>query len=54
MQIPLVLWRKMIAEADKIGQPIAKILSAMLQDKYGVKDADMPKPKRVGRKPKKI
>lgn len=53
VQLPFVLWHKLCAEADETGRPIIKILTEMLQQRYKVKDADLPAPKRVGRRPKK-
>lgn len=53
VQIPQLLWDKLCDEGEDTGRPIAKILMEMIQQRFKVKDGELPKAKRQGRPPKR-
>lgn len=52
-EIPEVLWQKMLEESEGTGEPVNKMLARILAKHYRVAVKDLPKPKRMGRPPKK-
>lgn len=50
--IARVLWNRMVAEAERTGESITQVHNRRLQQVYKVRDEEMPKRKRAGRKPK--
>lgn len=52
-QIPIVIWDKLCADAQKSGDSATKVLTRILQKHYRIDPASLPAPKRAGRKPKK-
>lgn len=53
VQLPQVLWEKLCDEAERTERPIAKLIAEMVQKRFGVRDSELPTPKRQGRPPKK-
>lgn len=52
-QIPDAIWVALVDEAEASDESVARVLARRLQESYRIPDSKIPKPKRVGRKPKK-
>lgn len=50
-QLPTICWVALDADARARGESVAKRLTAILARHYKIKDDQIPKPKRAGRKP---
>lgn len=53
VQIPLVLWDRLCAEANEQDTSVARVLTGILQRHYKVSREELPRRGRVGRPPKK-
>lgn len=47
------VWEALLADAERSGESVTKQLNEVLRAYYKIPAAEMPRPKRVGRKPKK-
>lgn len=52
-QIPKPLWDALCADAEKSGESATRVLTRILQKHYKLLSEDLPKPRRMGRPPKK-